>query len=152
MNLDAKARSFGENNFNVPDKFHSYTLTAVDSTLASTDEEVWAYTKLPGIAFWSGVHPPHVPGWRGGLIAPKGFISSPQIVEQGEFGAFLNERVNMTTELFSQTSDTQREKIHQSALQDPERLLNSKSLEVFLADSYWRERRDEERREAREGT
>ncbi|HVB22675.1 MAG TPA: hypothetical protein VNG51_12075 [Ktedonobacteraceae bacterium] len=41
----------------VPEFAHWYMLRAIDATIASTSKEVFAYTKLPGIVFWSGIDP-----------------------------------------------------------------------------------------------
>lgn len=123
----------------LPDKIHWYLLRGIDSTIVFSSKDVFAYTKLPGVIFWSGIQPSKPEGWEKTLISRSGIIETPQGVAQPGFGDFLLDRAKITLRLMSNMSERQRERIGWSALKDPERAIASRSFEVYLAEKFWQE-------------
>lgn len=123
-----------------PEGLNAYCLSAVDSTLASSEAAAYAYTLLPGIAFWVGVHPPTVDGWEGTLIGRAGTISTPQSILQPGFADFLLERATWMRGRMAGVSERQHALIQRSVKDNLERSLQSKSFAIHLAEQHWRER------------
>lgn len=128
-------------NIEVPDKICWYLLRGIDSTIVSSSKEAFAYTKLPGLIFWSGIQPPKPEGWKKTLISRTGIIESPQSVEEPGFGDFLLDRAKIALRLMSSISESQQERIGQAIFEDPERAIASGSFEVYLAERFWQERK-----------
>jgi len=118
----------------LPEKMNRYLLTTVDSTIASSARQAFAYTKLPGFIFWSGIRPPKPEGWDGTRISQRGVIDGRQRVAQRGFGEFVVDRCKNVTARMSNISDKQHERIVQTALKDPDKAIASLSHRCFLAD------------------
>jgi len=124
----------------IPNDFQWYTLRAIDGCLALGKEIVFAYTKFPGMIFISAIHPPKLEGWVGTRIKRSGGrIAPPQEIAYPGFHGFLIDRANKA--LDSEISNIQEKKIGETIRNNPERLLFSKSFEVFMAE---RKRKREE--------
>ena len=121
----------------VPQGFHWYLLRGVDATVVSSSQNVFVYTKLPGLIFWSGVKPAKPEGWEGTLVSRKGVIGTNQEVSQAGFGDFLVDRVHQGSKLFNKISSRQRERIGQALLENPERSIKSRTFETYLAERLW---------------
>ena len=123
----------------VPAFTHWYMLRGIDATIASSSKEVAAYTKLPGIIFWSGIYPDRPKGWQNTQIRRSGVMdTSTHRIEANGFGEFLMSRVEIVAQ--TQLSEKQQEKLNQSVVKNPERFLKSSSMQVGLAEQYWKNR------------
>jgi hypothetical protein len=128
--LEAVAESRG---VALPDMMDSYALRSVDQFIAASSDEAYAYTKLPGLIFWSGIQPPSPEGWQRTLIEAVGSIGSPQFISQPGFGPFFLEQAKGFGEVKSKMSERQRRKIHEAFLANRDKALVSQSFEIFLA-------------------
>lgn len=129
-------------NIDLPDGIHWYLLRGIDSTIVSSSKKVFAYTKLPGLIFWTAIQPPKPEGWEKTQIFRSGIIGTPQSITQPEFGPFLLDRIKITDKiLMSDISERQMKQIEQCALKNPEKVIASRSFEVHLAERFWQERK-----------
>ena len=123
--------------------FQWYTLRAIDGCLALGKETVFAYTKFPGIILVSAVYPPKLEGWIGTRIRrSSGEIAPPQGIEYPGFHEFLMDRVERLFD--SGISSIQEEKVVEAMKSNAERLLFSKSFQVWIAER--RRKREEKKR------
>lgn len=123
----------------LPEGFHWYTLRGIDATIPASSREVYVYGKLPGMIFFSGVHPAKPSGWKNTRILQRGRISaSDQVVTHGGFGEFLIDRVIQSWNLLRKISDRQEQRIAEGVRKDPLRSLQSHSFQVYLAEQYWK--------------
>lgn len=137
--LDFIAESSG----NMPAKLEEYLLRAVDTTLPSSSTKVFAYTKLPGIIFWSAIHPPKPAGqYENSLVSKDGTIQARQRIVDADFPNFLIHRVKTAMEQMAGISPKQLEKMEQSAMMDPARALNSQDFALFV----WQTLREKRKR------
>lgn len=128
----------GVEGFNVPEKFDYYILRGIDSTIAFSRSTVFAYTKLPGIIFWTGIHPQKLDGWGNTLILENGVVNLPQRVDDGNFGKFLLDRARQVGDMMSSISKAQVDKLSVDALKDPKRLVTSKAFDIEWYKRYGR--------------
>jgi hypothetical protein len=120
----------------VPKFTHWYMLRGVDATIAYASKEVYAYTKFPGIVFWSGIKPAQPKGWENTRIRSKGTINThTQRIEANGFAEFLIGRVDIAAK--ARPSENQQEKISQALLKDQERFIKSCSMQVLQAEVIW---------------
>ena len=117
----------------LPDRFNSYLLRTIGAEIASTPTEVFVYTKLPGLIFWSFVEPAHIEGLEGTYIYPRGIIASSQKLTRVELGNFLMDRAKHA-DLRVSMSPKQRQKLANAFLKDPELTRSSHSFEVLRYD------------------
>lgn len=128
----------------LPEGFHWYILRGIDATIPASSKEVYVYGKLPGMVFFSGVHPARPSGWKNTRILRRGKISaSHQVVTHDSFGEFLIDRVMQSWSLLDKISDRQEQRIAESVRMNPLRSLQSRSLQVYLAEQYWRKRTED---------
>lgn len=116
-----------------PDRFNMYLLRAIDAEIVNTSTEVFVYTKLPGLIFWSFVKPAHTQGLEGTRIYPRGIIATYQKVASLELGNFLKDRAKHA-DLRVSMSPKQRQKLANAFLKDPQHTRSSHSFEVLRYD------------------
>ena len=116
------------------DMFESYLLRSVDTTLASGSTKVFAFTKLPGIIFWSCICPTKPAGQFENTIVLNGAtIRTPQSIKDTDFAGFLQHRVQTTAELMKGISGRQIRKMEETARKNPDRVLRSQDFSIFLS-------------------
>jgi hypothetical protein len=124
----------------LPDGLDWYVLRSVDATLPASDAELAVYTKLPGMIFFSSVHPKRLVGWEKTMISSSGAISSSrQRVTHSRFGDFLLHRAGRVIGSFDKLSDRQDRKIAESMGKDIARTLKSNSFQVYFMELLKRE-------------
>jgi hypothetical protein len=123
----------------VPDGLHAYMLRGVDGTIVSGGQVVYAFTKLPGMVFWTGIEPPTIDGWENTKIERAGIIGPNQRVDDGVFLEFFLDRAAMTSGMMAAMSDTQQDRIAESLRQNPDRVAKSQTIEAIRADERWRQ-------------
>jgi hypothetical protein len=125
----------------LPDGFHWYVLRSVDATLPASDTELAVYTKLPGMIFFSSVHPKRLVGWNNTMILSSGILlSSRQTVTNSHFAEFLLKRASRVVKSFDKLSDRQDAKITESMKKDTARTLGSRSFQVHLIELLRRQK------------
>jgi len=122
----------------VPEKPNWYLLRSVDATIVRNSKSVFVYSKLPGIMIVSHVYPTNMIGWRSTRVFKRGTIKIPQACEVPGIGDFLFSRMSMMNQLSSQITEVQQQKIGETLKKNPERMEQSKSIEVFKADELFR--------------
>jgi hypothetical protein len=95
----------------IPSKFNSYVRRGVDISLPSGEWEIYSYVKLPGIVFWTSIHPYWAGGWKGTLVGVEGQLKVPQQVDSSVFLQILVSRAEETQEAFAKMSEKQLRKI-----------------------------------------
>lgn len=76
----------------IPMNYHSYVLRSFDGAIPTFNEKAIAYVLLPGMAFWSPLHPHDDKLWPSGSnIRPKGTFKIAQTVRDSRFGQLLHE-------------------------------------------------------------
>jgi len=123
----------------LPNGANWYFLRGVDTTIASSSKSVFVYSLLPGLVFWSCIHPPKQEGWAGTHILSDGIMKQPQGAPCS-FGYFLSHRAQEVIDYLEQMSEAQRQRIGSDMLSNPEAVIASKSFEVFLIEDSMRKR------------
>lgn len=116
----------------IPVGFHWYTLRGTDATIVSNDQHVFIYGKIPGMIFFSSVHPLHLQGWEKTKIHQRGHMSAgKQKIKDEIFGNFLLDRAQKAMTVGGSLSSRQEQKIVDALLENPERTNNSKTLVIL---------------------
>jgi len=118
----------------VPSGFQWYTLRAVDATLVSSENSVFAYTKFPWMVFVSSIHPTHLEGWHGTKIEEGKTLPQQQKIEDADFGSFLLNRSKLALKAIRIPSEKIDRSIIKSIEAMPKRFLESETLRVRLAE------------------
>ena len=116
----------------LPDRAQWYTMRGVESALVTGSKRIFAYTKLPGMVIATGIDRARMYGWQGTLLADKGTLSAPQVVDDPLFGGYLYQQA--IESLKGTMPEWRKEAITKAILKNPNRLLNSKTLEVAIAE------------------
>ena len=125
---------YAEHNENLHEKFNSYTLRSVDGTLVFFNERLYAYVKLPWMAFVSSILPEKMERWEGTFIHNTGVISNPQQIRYPEFEGFLQNRVAKCFSISEGPSKEQiQDRLSKAAKKDPQKILKSETLEDMIA-------------------
>jgi len=114
-----------------PEGFEVYIQRNLDGTSVYGEDQIHTYFKFPRILFFSTIVPHDPGGFTGTRIDEEGVIEQPQ--ELGElWGTFLYGRA----ERFGQVSmsESEREKVQDRILEDPERFFESDYFEAQLAE------------------
>jgi hypothetical protein len=114
-----------------PEGFEVYMQRNLDGTSVYGEDQIHVYAKFPRILFFSTIVPSDPGGFTGTRIEEEGLIEQPQ--ELGElWGSFLYGRA----ERFGQVSmsESEREKVQDRILEDPERFFESDYFEAQLAE------------------
>lgn len=76
----------------IPENYHSYVHRSFDGAIPTFNEKAIAYVLLPGMAFWSPLHPHDDKLWpSGSAIRPRGVFKIAQNVRDDRFGQLINE-------------------------------------------------------------
>jgi len=118
----------------IVEKTNWYFLRSIDATIAYSKINEFVYTKLPGIIFVSYVIPFNENGWRNTRVENKGRLKIPQACGATGFGEFLNDRIKLTNKLAGNISERQKEKIGKDFMKNFEGRIDSKSIQVLMAD------------------
>lgn len=114
-----------------PEGFELYIQRNLDGTGVYGKDHIHTYFKFPKILFFSTITPPDPGGFTGTRIKEKGIIEQPQ--ELGElWGSFLSGRVEKIAQ--ASMSESEKEKVHDRILENPERFVESEFLEAQLAE------------------
>jgi hypothetical protein len=116
----------------VPPGFQRYVLRSVDACLVEGAGRVMTYTKLPWMVFATSIFPLKLDGWEKTILLGKGRISPRQVMMDGVFGTFLRDRAKLATK--ADLPKWRKEAIARAIKKDPERLLESASLDALIAE------------------
>jgi hypothetical protein len=116
------------------EKTNWYFLRSIDATISYNKENEFIYTKLPGMIFVSHIVPFNEKGWHNTRIENKGRLKIPQSCKVKGFGDFLIDRIKIANKLASNMSEVQREKIGKDMEKNFEKVMDSKSMQVMMAD------------------
>lgn len=125
----------------LPENWYWYMLRGVDGTLPASAGQVWVYTKLPGMIFWSGVNPPATKGWHNTTIGEGGVIGLPQRMDQPGVADFFT-RIQIAAQASAALSEKQRKRIRETIQRDPARFASSPAAGVLAAERRLRGRVD----------
>lgn len=114
-----------------PSGFEVYMHRNIDGTSVYGENQIHTYFKFPRILFFSTIVPSEPSGFTGTRIEEEGVIKPPQ--ELGDlWGGFLSGRAN----IFGQVSmsESEKEKVQDRILEDPERYFESDYFEAQIAE------------------
>jgi hypothetical protein len=112
----------------LPENYEFYTHRSIDGTSVFGTASSHVYFKFPEIAFFSCIQPPEPSGLNKTKVEDEGTIGSPQ--ELGpDWGDFLLDRVEGSQ---YSLSDSENEKILDKMRENPEKVLESKTLETMI--------------------
>ena len=118
---------------------NAYITRAIDIDLLTiADEDYLIYTKLPNFILISNINYTHINKMRPSRIAIKqGAMTSKNYLLPPEFFKYLQYRLNYIHSNFTnKISENQNAKIIDTIKQNPERLLNSRTLKAVEADLH----------------
>ena len=127
----------GTHGMDIPERWHFYTLRAIDQTLACSSTEAFMYTNLAGLVICSWLEPADPPGWTNTRIHPAGTIVGPCCIDHPGFGEFLLDRIREVNKIKAPLSDRQRSKVVRRLRENPRRAAESESLAAVLLDQQW---------------
>jgi hypothetical protein len=133
---------FAKDEIEIPRKFQWYSLRATDSTLASNQNTVIAFTHFPHVFFVSTIFPSSFPEWKNTKIENEGRFKTNSEINDYFLWDFLLGRDKMVSSSLKGSND---EKIVKSLGKEPEKFLKSESLAVMIDESK-RERLKKTRR------
>jgi hypothetical protein len=114
-----------------PKSLH-YLLRAVDMTPMFSQRSLASYVKLIRSLFFTPIIPNKAHGWKNTRIHQEGGkLINPQIVTNARFGSFLTSRVEGAFK--TPLSEKQADRIDDAMRRNPSRVLQSESIEVWLA-------------------
>lgn len=91
-----------------------YVDRTIDYAIPFGDKRVAIYIKLPGMVFFSGVHPPNPEGWRNTRILNNGrILASEQEVADSFFWQCMKDSAANVTKSMSTMSSRQRRKLQE---------------------------------------
>jgi hypothetical protein len=118
----------------MPDNMNRYLLRSIDMDMAYGKRTMLTYAKLGPFALFGYVQPP-TETWVGtripvrhGTIEPRKYELPRDVYE------FIADRARRTREVYSAMSDKQIDKIDKSAMDNIDKLVNSKQLEAMMHD------------------
>lgn len=123
----------GTEGANRPPNINEYISLTVDHAIAYSSESIFAYTKLPGIAFWSTIYPIEATGWMNTQILERGTMQDKQVAPH-LFSDFIQGRIKLLTTSRANMSERERERIRQAILSNLDGVANSKVFQILLAD------------------
>jgi hypothetical protein len=93
------------------------------------------------MVFFTGIYPNRLSGWKNTRIFKRGKISaSKQRISHDTFGEFYLDRVQQAERLAEKISPRQQEKISIAIKSNPERSVQSRSFQVFIAEQFWKQK------------
>lgn len=99
-----------------------YALGTIDYAIPYGDERVAIYIKLPGMVFFSGVHPPNPEGWKNTRILSNGrILASEQEVTDPLFWGCMKDGAAKVSRSMSAMSDKQSRKLQERMKTAPSR-------------------------------
>lgn len=119
-----------------PDNLHTYVHRSLDGAAATFQNRGIVFSLIPGILFWSPIHPKDDQGWpTGSAIAEKGYIATGQQVSDERLGNLIRDSAKLAGA--STLSDRQQNIVNQEyrkvcAEKSPEEL--SKLLQPIIKD------------------
>lgn len=114
-----------------PDNFEIYMQRSIDGTSVSSNSEVHVYFKFPKILFFSCILPPTPGDLKNTEIRERGTIGPPQEVGP-KWGDFLFNRIEKYGS--PSISESEHEKVWDRIEENPERFLESETLEANIAE------------------
>lgn len=118
-------------NHEAPKGFELYMQRSLDGTSVYGEDQIHTYFKLPRILFFSTIVPSDPGGFTGTRIEAEGIIKQPQ--ELGElWGSFLYGRIARFGQV--SMSESEKEKVQDRILEDPEKFFESDYIEAQLAE------------------
>jgi hypothetical protein len=114
---------------------HTYMLGSVDHIIGYGADTIFAYTKLPGIVFWTTIHPFYAEEWQNTLIAKQGTLQAPQ-VSATDLGDMVESRVGKMMTDIGSISERQRQQIHRTLENDPLKFKGSTAWKILQADQH----------------
>lgn len=125
----------------IPDNIHSYMFRGIDIVVNNSDiDNIFIYTVIPGIMIVSHVHPPDIKGWVNTKVKKRGKLGFPQVCE-GIVGGLMMERVKLFNQVNNNISDKQKVKITETAMQNLQKVIGSKTLEMMKIDEIMKNRK-----------
>lgn len=116
----------------MPRKFQWYSLRATDSTLASSQYNVIAFTHFPHVFIVSTIFPFSFPSWNNTKIRNNGRFNVKTEIQDNYFWEFLIDRNKI---LLSAIEDSDERSWKYMNKTHPERFLNSESFTVMIEES-----------------
>ena len=115
-----------------------YQFRAVDATLCTSGNRVFAYAKMPHMLVVASIFPLNMEGWKGTLIKTSGRMTASQTMDDAGFREFYSNRARAALPCALGPSDEQARTRLEKALKDPPRVLKSQMYQI------WRKEADED--------
>ena len=112
-----------------------YHFRAVDATLCTSGNRVFAYAKMPHMLVVASIFPLNMEGWKGTLIKTSGKITASQTVDDAGFGRFYSDRAHVALTCSPGPSEEQTMARLEKALKDPPRVLKSQMYQIWLKEA-----------------
>ena len=107
-----------------------YMRRSADCTVGISDTRIFTYAKLADMVFVTALQPNVLKGWTGTRINKSGAIASPHTIEDGDFGGFLQSRVELTFPPTLRPSPARERRFQKAVQKDSKRVLESDSIQI----------------------
>lgn len=125
-----------------PENIHTYLHTSFDGDICSFGSRGIVFVLIPGIMFWSPIHPNDDKGWsKGSAIADKGRFSISQKVDDLRFRTVIEDGCRIARELnFSEKQDKKIQEDYQRILsttskEKMEKIMRPKFLDYQIREA-----------------
>jgi hypothetical protein len=121
----------------VSPKLNWYLARGLDATPTFSESgQFGCYAKLLRVVSYAFITPrnPEKENWVGTQIGEQGTLAGPQTINTQSFWPLVDSRVRALEDAPPTMTERQLKKFKESAMQDPERFLNSESTRVALAN------------------
>lgn len=114
----------------IHEKTNWYMRRSTDGTMATSDARIFTYAKLADMVFVTTVHPRVLKGWTGTRIHESGVIAGPHIIDDSDFGGFLQSRVEIAFPHPLRPSPARERRFQRAIQNDRKRVLESDSIQI----------------------
>lgn len=112
-----------------------YKFCAIDSTLCTSGNRVFAYAQMPHMLIVTAVFPLNMEGWQDTLIKARGKMTTSQTIDDDGFREFYRERSHAALTCAPGPSDAQVRTRLEEALKDPPRVMKSQMYQIWLKEA-----------------
>ena len=125
-----------------PERFVWYSRRATGWGVFTTNNRIFTYAILPGMAFVTSIHPEVLTGWKGTRINQSGVIPSPHTIDDDEFWRFLlNDAEEALAPATRSSPEVQRKWLQKALQKDPKRFLESDTTQILTDEMVSRYKR-----------
>ena len=125
-----------------PERFVWYSRRATGWGVFTTNNRIFTYAILPGMAFVTSIHPEVLTGWKGTRINQSGVIPSPHTIDDDEFWRFLlNDAEEALAPATRSSPEVQLKWLQKALKKNPKKFFKSDTIQIAIDEMVLRYKR-----------